>query len=273
MNCKETGSSRVALMATLTVIGGLILVFFPALVSGVWKVLAWGATAAGAGAAGTFHHMEKQKKILAEKEVLRKRSIRRKEMDKERVEQEKRLEASKEKMAQKEVRKAEKRAKIKEGLVKEAETTWVSRVDYADEQEALMRQIIEKTNRMPVRTAAGQVVIEWNEASTLAQWTMKQIMMYTQRPDVTHEAREEAQEATLEAMRIKDSGGLWTKEHGEQLAEKKEKARLEALIEEERLDAVKNAIESAELKWKATENRAARWQGELDIIIAQNKNI
>ncbi len=267
MNHNESGSSRIIFTAILAIIGACALIFSPDSISTIWKILGWIAIAVCIILAGVLHHKDKSKKLLAEKELLQKRRKRRKHLDQERLEQEKRIEKSKKKLAEKEEKLNEKRTKIKQALVVEAQTTWAGRVEYASSQENAVRKIIEKTNKMHVRTLAGQVAIEWNEASGLSQWTMQQILMYSQRPNVTMEAREDAQEAIIEAMRIKDSGGNWTKEKGEELAKIKEKAREEAMIEEDRLDTIKNTIERAELKWNATETRVFRLQQELDSML------
>ena len=266
MKSKEIGSSRVAFMATITVIGSVILVIFSDQVPGLWQILAWGGVCLCAVLVGVFHHKAKKAKIRLEKEQQKIRRQRSEAMQQEKLEQEKRIEASKEKMALQEAKRAEKMREVKMEMVKDAEVVWGGRVDQAKQKEDIFREIIKKTNQMPVRTAAGEVAFEWNEASRIAQWTMQQIMMFVNRPDVTTAAREEAQDAIIEAIKIKESGGTWTKENGQELAKKKEEAREELKVEEERLETIKREIEKANLKYKSAEKRASQRQSELSKI-------
>ena len=261
---EESGSTRVAFMAFITFIGGTILVLFPTMVSGAWQILAWVGIGATATSAGVFHHKEKIKKQEEDKETQRKMLIRNKNRKKERLEQEKRIEQSKEKLVQQDEKQDEKRAKVKANIIKEAKATWSERNKQATSQEKLVREIVEKANHMAVREAAGQMAIEWYEASTLAQWTLEQITMFSQLPDGTKAAREEAQDAIVEAMRFKESGGLWTLEKGKALAEVKDKAKSEAQTEEKRIDTMRDKLTDADIKWRAVERRIDRWKGELN---------
>jgi hypothetical protein len=130
-------------------------------------------------------------------------------------------------------------------------------------EEKSTRQIIEKTDHMPIRVAAGEVAMEWHEASSIAQWTMQQVDMFARLPDAVIEAREEAREATIEAMRVRESGGLWTAEQGKKLAEKKEKAKFELQAEEKRIDDMRDKLVDANLKWNAAQRRIDRLKSEL----------
>ena len=259
----ELGSSQVVLMAAITIIGGSTLLALPDLITGFWKILSWAAIAVSAIFSIILYKKEEKKRLLAKEVIEQQRKKRSKHIKQEKLKQEKKIEAARKKLAKKEKREAEKHEHKKKEMAKEATVVWGGRIEYAKEKENFFKQIIDKTDQMPIRTAAGQVVFEWNEASRIAEWTLQQVTMFVQRPNVTTKAREEAQEAIIEAMRVKESGGNWTKEKGEELANKKEKARQEIQIEEKRLEAIKDEIENANLKWKAAEKRAMRWQNEL----------
>lgn len=235
----------------------------PSFASGVWGILVWVAIAALIIFFIVLYQKKNKEKLLAEEELEQQRIKRSKFVKQEKLKQEEKIEAAREKLAKNEERRAEKFQQAKEDMAKKAAVVWNGRIEQATEKEIFFKQIIEKTDQMPIRTAAGQVVFEWNEASRIAKWTLEQVTMFMQRPNVTTKDREEAQEAIIEAMRIKESGVNWTKEKGEELANKKEKARQEAQIEERRLEAIKDEIENANLKWKAAERRASRWESEL----------
>ncbi|MCI5059984.1 MAG: hypothetical protein MRY79_02810 [Alphaproteobacteria bacterium] len=234
--------------------------------SGLWEMLAWVAIAAFIIFSIVVYQKKKKERLLAEKELEKQRKKRSQYVKQQKLKQEKKIEAAREKLANNEQKKAEKFERAKEEMAKKATVVWNGRIEHAKEKELFFKKIIDQTDQMPIRTAAGQVAFEWNEASRIANWTLEQVTMFVQRPSVTTKAREEAQEAIIEAMRIKESGINWTKEKGEELADKKEKARQEAQIEAKRLEAIKDEIENANLKWKAAERRASRWQNELQKI-------
>ncbi len=267
MSTKKSNNVGIILMALATVACALVLVFFPNLISGFWKIVAWSATGVAGTATGVLKHVEtKNAKLLEEKELARIRRKRMQQLKKDREEREARIEKAHERAAAKEADRTAKQMEIKAQLAEEAKTTWVAKEKYASDQETLARDIIKGTNDMAIRTLAGSVAIEWNEAGSLAQWTAKELIMFSQRPNVTSQARDDAQAAIIEAAGIKAAGNNLTEEQGLQLHEKKEKAREEAQIEEDRLDAIKDVIENAELKWKVAEMRASRVQDELDAL-------
>jgi len=159
----------------------------------------------------------------------------------------------------------------KKKVADDAKFIWNGRIEEAKDKENFYKNIIEKTHQMPVRNAAGKAAFEWNEASRVALWTMEQVTMFIQRPKVTNKAREEARDAIVESIRIKQSGANWSKEQGQKLADKKEKAKQELQIEEDRIKAIKNEIDNATIKWRAAEMRAKRWQEELDRLYKPSK--
>lgn len=263
MSYKESGSARVFSMATITIISGAALLIFPTLISGAWQILGWLVVGASAVSAGVFQHQENIKKKLATIETQRKLRLRNKNRKKAQLEREEKIEHSREQLAKKDEKQDEKRAQVKAKVIKQAQTIWSERVEHAQKQEKSTRTIIEKTSQMDIRDAIGKVAIEWNEATTLAQWTMEQIEMFSRLPDATKKAREEAQDAIIESIKIKESGGLWTAEKGKELAAIKEKARLEAQAEEKRIDTMRDKLTDAEIKWRAVERRVERWTEEL----------
>ena len=268
MGHQGANRSRTIFAVLVSVIGAFALIVFPTFISGAWKILSWAVVAVSAISSGVFHHLDKSTKNLPDQETERKRHERSKRRRDEKLRQEQKLEKANEKLTQKEKRSGERRAKVKEEIIEQATQTWSGRVDYAKEQEQEVRKIIDKTNLMSIREAAGHVTVEWNEATILAQWTMQQLTMFAELPDAKMDAREEAQDAIIESMRIKESGGLWTFEQGKELAEKKEAARLELKKEEDRIDNMRSDLDNAELKWKAAERRIGRLKGELDKHIA-----
>lgn len=267
MSNKKFSRICVVAMTIATVVGVLILVFFSHLILGVGKIVGWLVTGAFAMSAGTIQYLEnKREKEIAERELERVRKLRRDNRKRERQEQEERVQKAQEKAAQKIAEKEAKQLKIKAEMASQATTVWADKEKYAVEQENNVRKIIEETQDMAVRTLAGSVAIEWNEARSLAQWTAKQLVMFSQRPNVTTEAREEAQEAIIEVARIKASGNVLTEEQSLELRKKKEKAREEVQIEEDRLNAIQDVIENAERKWRVAELRANRMQDELEAL-------
>lgn len=266
MTYHETGSAQVVLMAFVAIAGAIALIAFPAMISSPWNILGWLVVVAAGVGAGVLKHKESQKKLIEQKKLEKQRRKRSEHLKKEKLEKEKKIETLRENLAKNEEKKAEKWTKIKADLVKESGAVWAGRVEHAQHQENLVRKIIKDSKHMPVRNAAGQLAILWNETSTLAQWTAKQIVMFSQRPNATTKAREEAQEAIIEAAQIRENGGMWTKEKGLKLAQLKEKAREEAKIEEKRLEAIKDVIENAEIKWRSSSTQIRRWQEELDSV-------
>jgi hypothetical protein len=256
-------SSRAISMAVFAVIGTIILIMFPVLVSGVWKMVGWVLVGAGALSSGMFYHFDKVKQIEADKELEKQRLKRNKRRRQEKEQQEKKLEAKSENLKKQEDRQALRREKIKNNIIEEATIEWTDRVDFAKAQEQAVRQVIEKTDHMPIRVSAGEVAMEWHEATSVAQWTMQQIDMFARQPDAVIEAREEAREATIEAIRVRESGGLWTAEQGKKLAEKKEKAKVELQTEEKRIDDMRDKLVDAKLKWNSAERRIERLTEEL----------
>ena len=226
-------------------------------------MVAWAVVGAGAVSSGMFYHFDKAKQVTATKEVEQQRLKRNKRRRAEKEQQEKKLEAVKEQLAKKEDKQALRRAKIKDNVIEEATAKWTGRIDFAKDKEQSVRQMIEQTDHMPIRTAAGQVAMEWHEATSVAQWTMQQIDMFARLPDAVIEAREEAREATIEAIRVRENGGLWSAEQGQKLADKKEKAKFELQAEEKRIDDMRDKLVDANLKWKAAERRIDRLTDEL----------
>lgn len=272
MSNKKFSRTGVVAMAIATVAGVFILMFFPGLVSGIGKVIAWFVTATCAVTAGVMQYTANQKeKEITERELTRVRKKRMEARQRERREQEERVQKAQKKIAAKQAEKEARQLEIKAEMASQATTVWAEKEKYAVDQERNARKIIEATQDMAIRTLAGSVAIEWNEAGSLAQWTAKQLVMFSQRPNVTTEAREEAQEAIIEAAGIKASGNVLTEKQGLALRAKKEKAREEVLIEEDRLNAIQDVIENAERKWKVAELRANRVQEELNNLKAKLK--
>ena len=263
MKHTESGSGRVILMAAIALIGAATLLIFPTLAPGIWKIVAWLVAGGAAVAGGMFYQKEQQQKTLEAKEDQKRRYQRSKRLKEDKENREKKIESSRKNLAKKEEKQDEKRAKVKTKVIKEAKVVWSGRVDHAKEQETKIRQVINKTDIMPIREAAGNVAIEWNEATTLSLWTMEQIDMFARLPDSTKKAREEAQDAIIESIKVKDAGGLWTAEQGKALADKKEKARQEAMTEEKRVDNMRDTLVNADIKWRAVERRVERWMEEL----------
>jgi hypothetical protein len=120
---------------------------------------------------------------------------------------------------------------------------------------------------MVIRTVAGYIATEWNEASILSKWTAEQLIMFSRRPNVTTKAREEEREAILEAEEIKASGNTLTEKQGYELKQKKKKAREEVKMEEARLKSIQDVIDNADIKWRGIEMRVNRRQKELDLLL------
>jgi len=273
MNNREMGGSRAVMMAIIAVIGAVALIAMADLVPGIWKILAWLAVGSTLVLAVVFYNKDKviQKTVEKKKQSqLRERNKRRKD---QKQKQEQKIEKTRENLEQKEEKLAEKRAKIKENIIEEATATWTGREDYAKQQETTIRKSIDKTDHMPIRMAAGEVAVEWNEATALAQWTMQQVGMFSQLPDAQMTARIDAQDAIIESIKVKEGGGQWTFEKGKELAEKKEKARLETKTEEDRIDNMRSTLDNADLKWKATERRISRLMDELNKHVASYKRL
>ena len=264
MKHQNSGSSRAALLAVITVIGALVLMMFPTLATGAWKLLGWLAVGASAVSSGAFYNIEKAQKVLAEKEKQRQLYKRNKNRQKERLAKEKKLEKTKENYEKKEKRQADKRAQAKLKIIEQAEVVWSERVEHAKAQEHSIRSMVDKIVQMAARDAAGQLAIEWNEATGLAQWTMQRIDMFARQPAAKTEAREEEQDAIIESIAFKENGGLWTLEKGNKLASIKEKARIEEQVEEKRVDTMRNTLDNADIKWRASERRIERWTEELN---------
>ena len=263
MNNREMGGSRAVMMVIIAAIGAVALIALADFVPGVLKILAWGVVGLALILAVVFYNAEKANSEIAEKEKqnqLRQRNKRRKD---QKQQQEQKIEKTRENLEQKEEKLAEKRAVIKAKIIEEAKVTWTGREEHAKEQEKTMRESIEKTDHMPIRMAAGEVAVEWNEASALAQWTMQQVDMFSQLPDAQMTARIDAQDAIIESIKVKEGGGQWTFEKGKELAEKKEKARLEEKAEEDRIDNMRSTLDNADLKWKAAERRIDRLMDDL----------
>ncbi|MEM6811110.1 MAG: hypothetical protein AAF549_01450 [Pseudomonadota bacterium] len=264
MKNSEYGGSQAILMAFTTVIGGCSLLIFPNLFPGFWKTIAWSIIALSAVLAIILYQKDQKQKEIQEKELEQARKRRSLNKKAEKRKQDAHLEASRQKLERKDERAAEKIVIQREEIAKEAQEVWGGRISHAEERQNFFKAVIAKTNQMPVRTAAGKAAFEWNEAFGIAQWTMEQVAMFVQRPSVTTKAREEAREAVLESIMIKATGGNWTKEQGEKLANKKEDAKQELQIEEKRIEAMKNELDNAGIKWRAAEMRANRWQDELE---------
>lgn len=268
MSNQKSNKLGIISMSLATIAGALILIFFPNLISGVWKILAWSAMATGATTVGVLQHIEKKKiELIEEIELARIRRKRQAQREKDRAEQAERVQKAQARAEQKEVKRTAKQLEIKAGMVKQSETVWAEKEQYALDQEILVREIIEGTNDMDIRTAAGFVAVEWNEAALLARWTAKELIMFSRRPEVTTEARDEAQAAIIEAAGIKASGNSLTEKQGQDLKKKKDKALQETYVEEDRLDDIRNVIENAELKWKVAESRANRGKKELKVLM------
>lgn len=272
MNNKGSSEILIGFIAFASVAGGLTLFTYPTLLSGIWSFLAWSFVVMAAIVAGILQYTKRLKEKLHAQKILEKQRRKRAEtLRKEQEKREKKIEALRESLIKKEEKNAEKWARIKSELVKEEGKLWAGRIELAEREANLARNIAKETKHMPIRNAAGQLVLLWHETSSLAQWTAQQIIMFSRRPSVTTEAREEAQEAIIKAAEIREKGGNWTKEKGKELAKLKDKAREESKIEEERLDTIKNTIENAEIKWRSSEVQIKRWQAELDRFYT-NKN-
>lgn len=267
MKNSEFGGAQVVLTALTAIIGGAVLLTLPDLIPKPFNMLGWGLVAINVIAGLFFFHNEKAQKKLAEKEKEQKRLKRSRNLRQEKEKQEKQIEAAREKLIRKEEKAAEKLSLKKKKLEQEAKATWDARVKKAQEKEIFFKTVIANTNQMPIRNAAGKAAFEWNEASSVAHWILQQVAMFMQRPDVTNQAREAAREAIIESLRVKQSGGSWSKEDGLKLAYKKEQAAKEEKIEETRLREIRNEIENANLKWRAAKQRANRWHDELEKLM------
>jgi len=272
MHNNKSNKVLVGILAFLAIAGAAVLVIFPTLITGALKITAWAMLGVLGVITFAISHLQKSKEAAeAEKELEKQRFKRSKKLKEENEKREQKLEQLKDNLAKKEEKKAEKWEQVKSELVKEAGTVWSGRLEHAEQQENLARKIIRETKQMPVKNAAGQLALVWHETSAMAQWTAQQIIMFSQRPNVTTKAREEAQEAVIEAAEIREKGGNWTKEHGDKLADLKDKAREESQIEEKRLASIKDTIENAEIKWRASEIQIRRWQSELDKVYTDKK--
>jgi len=268
----KSNKALVGILATLAITGGIALIIFPVFITGALKITAWAMLGVLAVTAFATNHIQNSKEAAeAEKELEKQRFNRSKKLKEDQEKRDQKLEKLKDNLAKNEEKKAEKWEQIKSDLVEEAGSVWNGRLEHAKQEENKARKIIKETKQMPVKNAAGQLALVWHETSSMAQWTAQQIIMFSQRPNVTTKAREEAQEAVIEAAEIREKGGNWTKEHGDKLANLKNKASEEAKTEEKRLASIKDTIENAEIKWRASEIQIRRWQSELDKIYTDKK--
>ena len=267
MSNSESGGAQVALTALTAIIGTGALLALPDLIPSPFNFFGWAIVIACLILSFVFFQKEKKQKEIAKKELEQSRLRKSRNSRKEKEKQEKQLELTREKLIKKEEKATEKYNEKKRELEKEAKATWNGRMENAKNKEAYFKSVIEKSNKMPVRNAAGKAAFEWHEASSVAQWVLQQVSMFMQRPDVTNLAREEAREAIIDSLRVKQSGSNWSAEQGQALAHKKEKAAEEEKIEENRIKEIKNEMENANSKWRAAELRANRWQDELEKMI------
>lgn len=268
---KKPSGLGALVMAIATVLGAILLFIFPNLLSGGLKLLAWSFIGVGMTTSGILQYNKLQyEKLLREQELERLRRKRRQKREQEKREREKRLKRAQKKVAEQEAAREAKQEKIKEAIVTEAKTVWNERKKFATEQEHSIRQIIASTQNMEIRTLAGHVVTEWHEASSLAQWTAEQLIMFSKRPNVTRQARDDVREMMMKIAEIKANGNTVTEQLGEELKEKKEKAREEERIEEARSEAIKDLIENGDMKWRGMTSSLNRRKLELDMLLKQS---
>lgn len=255
-------------MAVLSAVGAFFLVIFPNLMTGAMNIIAWTTVGVGVTTAGAMQYAQIQKEKEVKAKALEKsRQKRRLQREAEERAQVERLEKAQKITEIKEERRATKQEKIKAEMIEKAEVVWESREHEAEKKEKLTRKIIASTLDMNIRTTAGYVATEWNEASRMAKWTAEQLMMFARRPNVTTKARDEARETEIEAEEIRARGNSLSPKQGNELKIKKKKAQEEIKMEEARLKEVHDIIDNAEIKWRGVEMRVNRRQAELDNLL------
>lgn len=271
MSDKKSNNMGVIVMAVLTAVGAFFLIIFPNLLTGAMNVVAWAAVGVAGTTAGAMKYSQIQKeKEIKTKALEKSRQKRRLQREAERRAQEERLEKAQKVTERKEEIREAKQEKIKAEMIEKAEVVWESREHEAEKQEKLARKIIANTLDMNIRTVAGYVAVEWNEASRMAKWTAEQLIMFARRPNVTTKARDEAREAEIEAEEIRASGNSLSPKQGNELKMKKKKAQEEIKMEEMRLKEVYDILDNAEIKWRGVEMRVNRRQRELDNLLKKS---
>ncbi len=271
MSAKTSNKAGIFVMAVAAACGALILLIFPNLATGALNMVAWAAVGVAGLTAGTLHYSNKKREMAAkELEKRKSQQKRRVQREKEKREKEERFQKAQEMTAKKEAARESKQEQIKAEMIKQAEVVWLDREKDAENHEAEIRKIMKTNLDMTIRTVAGYVATEWNDAAKLAQWTGHQLIMFTRRPNVTTKARDEAQEAIIEAEEVRASGSTLSEQQGNELKAKKKKAQEEAKMEEARVKAIQDVIDNAEIKWRGIEMRVNRRQKELDLLLQKN---
>lgn len=268
MSNKSSNKGLITVFMIIAVCGAFVLIIFPNLISGILNTAAWSVVVTAGIGAGAFHYSNKKSEAEVKKRTLLKsQQKRRMQREQEKREKEERLQKAQEITAKKEAARELKQEKIKAEMIKQAEVVWLDREKEAADHEVEIRKIIKNNLDMTIRSVAGYVATEWNDAAKLAQWTGHQLIMFARRPNVTTKARDEAQEAIIEAEEVRASGNTLNEKQGNELKIKKKKASDEVKMEEARVKAIQDVIDNAEIKWRGIEMRVSRRQRELELLL------
>lgn len=259
------------ILAVIATIVAIVLTFVPGPETVLGTQAAWAASVTAIAIAVMVRVAERRTSQAAAAQdnakKVAERGAKRAEAARARKEQE---EARREKIAQQEAARAAKRAEKRAAAAVQAAAEWMGRVELATARETQAMNAMAQAEWPSVRDEAGQAAVAWRTAAGLARWAAKEVEALAQRPEVAMEARAEAQEAIQAAARARERGETWTKEQANNLAEVRDRARVEAQMAEARQEKSREAMEKAEREWRAAVASAERAEDRCKKELSRN---